>query len=84
MGHIFGHQCLLWGLSRNLCTEPHFWSPAKESMGKPSCRCWPHSHAHLYTHTCTHRHRDHSPDRKPSVLMVRNTVRWKDPSDVTQ
>lgn len=25
-----------------------------------------------------------SPDRKPSVLMVRNTVRWKEPSDITQ
>ncbi|XP_028341187.1 elastin isoform X4 [Physeter macrocephalus] len=50
------------GVVRKPGIKAHFWSPAKGSSGKPSCRCWSHSHAH----TCTS---VHTRAQRPVALM---------------
>ena len=85
--------CTLWLKTPHASTEmlqsqikkEIFFKKKKESGERPtSCRCWPPIHTHASVSTHTHPLTGtRSPDGKPYVLMVRNTIHWKETSDVS-
>lgn len=59
------------------CQQRKAWGSRPAGVGLTHMHACPQTHAPTGAET-------HSPDRKPFVLMVRNTIHWKGPSDIIQ